>query len=352
MIINPNEIIMRRPDDWHSHVRDDAILNVVLPFTSLVNGRAIIMPNLNPPINSIMSAVNYRKRIISLIPPNHLFTPLMTCYLTNSILPNEIASGFYNGLFTAVKFYPANVTTNSQNGIVDVKSVTSIFEKMQDIGMPLLIHGEINDNTIDIFDRELYFIDLVLNFIRKNFPKLKIVFEHITTKEAVDYIIEADNCLAATITPQHLMLNRNDLLKNGIHPHLYCLPILKRSIHQKALRNVIASGHSRFFIGTDTAPHLSHHKESHCGCAGIFSSPTALSAYVSIFEEINALNHLETFCSENGPNFYGLPLNSHNITLIRKPWKVPNYFKVGRYKLIPFLAGKILNWQIKTDLKS
>ncbi|WWO99807.1 MAG: dihydroorotase [Candidatus Dasytiphilus stammeri] len=342
-----NELIIRRPDDWHTHLRDNELLCSVLPFTSTIFARAMIMPNIFPPLKSIESIMYYRNRIIAAIPTSHTFMPLMTYYITEDFNLKEITRGFVQGIFIAAKLYFTHTTINSRYGIKNIKSIIPLLENLQEIEMPLLIHGEISDTNIDIYDREAFFIDQILDPLRKKFPKLKIVFEHISTKEAVQYILEGNNYIAATITPQHLMFNRNDMFRDGLlHPHLYCLPILKKSIHQQALREAIATGCTRFFIGTDTAPHLRTNKENKCGCAGIFNAPTALAAYTTVFEEMNCLQYLESFCSENGPRYYGLPLNQEKIKLIRKPWIVPEKIPVGSDYLVPFLAGKTLEWLV------
>lgn len=347
MTAYPQQLTIRRPDDWHIHLRDDDMLNTVLPYTSAVNGRAIVMPNLVPPVVSVAAGEAYRNRILAALPDGHAFTPLMTCYLTDSLEADELARGFQSGLFTAAKLYPAHATTNSSHGVTNIASIASVLERMQTLGMPLLVHGEVTDSHIDIFDREARFIETVMEPLRKQFPALKVVMEHITTKDAADYVESANENLAATITPQHLMFNRNHMLVGGIRPHLYCLPILKRNTHQQALRRIVASGHPRFFLGTDTAPHLRHLKESSCGCAGVFNAPTSLPAYATVFEELNALQHFEAFCSENGPRFYGLPLNEGTLTLVREPWTVEESIAMGSHTLVPFLAGETLNWRIK-----
>ncbi|OQP35696.1 dihydroorotase [Pantoea latae] len=347
MTAQPQQLTIRRPDDWHIHLRDDAMLKTVLPYTSAVNGRAIVMPNLVPPVTSVAAAVAYRDRILAALPAEHAFTPLMTCYLTDSLDPDEIEQGFSAGVFTAAKLYPAHATTNSSHGVTSIAAISSVLERMQKIGMPLLIHGEVTHADIDIFDREARFIETVMEPLRKQYPELKIVFEHITTQEAAQYVEAGNDKLGATITPQHLMFNRNHMLVGGVRPHLYCLPILKRNVHQEALRKVVASGHPRFFLGTDTAPHLRHLKEASCGCAGVFNAPTSLSAYATVFEELGALQHFEAFCSENGPRFYGLPLNEGSITLVREPWTVEERISMGEHALVPFLAGETLNWRVK-----
>ncbi|HDL8284699.1 TPA: dihydroorotase [Yersinia enterocolitica] len=347
MTAQPQTLKIRRPDDWHIHLRDDEMLSTVLPYTSEVFARAIVMPNLTPPITTVASAIAYRERILAALPAGHKFTPLMTCYLTNTLDVNELTRGFEQGVFTAAKLYPANATTNSTHGVSDIPAIYPLFEQMQKIGMPLLIHGEVTDAAVDIFDREARFIDQILEPIRRQFPELKIVFEHITTKDAADYVLAGNRFLGATITPQHLMFNRNHMLVGGIRPHLFCLPILKRSTHQEALRQAVASGSERFFLGTDSAPHAKHRKESSCGCAGVFNAPSALPAYASVFEEMNALQHLEAFCSLNGPRFYGLPVNEDFVELVRVPFQQPEEISLGNESIIPFLAGQTINWSVK-----
>ncbi|ADZ42990.1 TPA: dihydroorotase [Yersinia enterocolitica] len=347
MTAQPQTLKIRRPDDWHIHLRDDEMLSTVLPYTSEVFARAIVMPNLTPPITTVTSAIAYRERILTAIPAGHKFTPLMTCYLTNTLDVNELTLGFEQGVFTAAKLYPANATTNSTHGVSDIPAIYPLFEQMQKIGMPLLIHGEVTDAAVDIFDREARFIDQILEPIRRQFPELKIVFEHITTKDAADYVLAGNRFLGATITPQHLMFNRNHMLVGGIRPHLFCLPILKRSTHQEALRQAVASGSERFFLGTDSAPHAKHRKESSCGCAGVFNAPSALPAYASVFEEMNALQHLEAFCALNGPRFYGLPVNEDFVELVRVPFQQPEEISLGNESIIPFLAGQTINWSVK-----
>ncbi|KEY57664.1 dihydroorotase [Serratia sp. DD3] len=347
MTAQPQTLKIRRPDDWHLHLRDDDMLKTVLPYTSQVFGRAIVMPNLAPPITSVAAALSYRERIMAAIPVNHHFKPLMTCYLTNSLTAEELAKGFEQGVFTAAKLYPANATTNSSHGVSDVKGIYPLFEQMQKMGMPLLIHGEVTDKHVDIFDREAYFIDQVMEPIRRQFPELKIVFEHITTKEAAQYVLAGDRFLGATITPQHLMFNRNHMLVGGIRPHLFCLPILKRNIHQDALCQAISSGSDRFFLGTDSAPHAKHRKESSCGCAGVFNAPNAIAVYATIFEQLGGLEHLEAFSSLNGPRFYDLPVNEDFIVLQRLPVSQPEEITLdNKEAIVPFLAGENINWSV------
>ncbi|MGQ6473742.1 dihydroorotase [Serratia sp. IR-2025] len=347
MTAQPQVLKIRRPDDWHIHLRDDEMLKTVVPYTSQVFGRAIVMPNLVPPVTTVAAARAYRDRILAAVPQGHNFTPLMTCYLTNSLAASELVSGFEQGVFTAAKLYPANATTNSSHGVSDVTGIYPLFEQMQKIGMPLLIHGEVTDPAVDIFDREARFIEQVMEPIRRHFPELKIVFEHITTKEAAQYVQAGNRFLGATITPQHLMFNRNHMLVGGIRPHLFCLPILKRNVHQEALRQAVASGSDRFFLGTDSAPHLKHRKESSCGCAGCFNAPNAIPAYAAVFEQLGALEHFEAFCSLNGSRFYGLPLNEDFIELQRVPTTQPEEIALGNESVIPFLAGETLNWSLK-----
>ncbi|WWP01516.1 MAG: dihydroorotase [Candidatus Dasytiphilus stammeri] len=349
MPISTEEIIIHRPDDWHLHLRDHNLLQTVLPFTSKIFARAVIMPNLLPPITSIKSALNYRQRIIAVLPTKHCFQPLMTCYITEYLDSKELMIGFQEKVFVAAKLYLANSTTNSNYGVKNIEKIFPILEEMQTFGMPLLIHGEISNAQVDIFDREVIFIEKVLEPLRQKFPELKIILEHISTKEAAQYVLEGNRYIAATITPQHLMLNRNHMLVNGINPHFYCLPVLNRAIDQQALRKVIKTGCDRFFIGTDSAPHLKRYKESKRGFAGIFNAPTALSAYTAVFEEMNALPYLESFCAINGPRYYGLPLNQDKIKLVRIPWTVPNHIKVdNKDQLVPFLAGENLSWTVIT----
>lgn len=347
MTITLKSLKIRRPDDWHLHLRDGKILKMVVPYTSRVFSRAIVMPNLSPPITTIDAASSYRQRILAAVPKDDKFTPLMTCYLTDSISVQELINGFQQNIFIAAKLYPANVTTNATYGVRNIKGIFKLFEVMQKIRMPLLIHGEVANDNVDIFDREARFIDEVMDPIRLQFPELKIVFEHITTKEAVQYVQDADQFLGATITPQHLMLNRNHMLVGGIRPHIFCLPILKREIHREALCKAIASKSDRFFLGTDSAPHTKQHKESHCGCAGIFNAPNAILIYTTIFEKLNALQHLEAFCSLNGPRFYNLPTNEDFIELSRVPTTQFQEIIMDNDSIIPFIPDEPLQWSFK-----
>lgn len=347
MTAQPQVLKIRRPDDWHVHLRDGDMLKTVVPYTSETYGRAIVMPNLAPPVTTVEAAIAYRQRILAAVPVGHDFTPLMTCYLTDSLDPNEVERGFREGVFTAAKLYPANATTNSSHGVTSIDAIMPVLERMQTLGMPLLVHGEVTHAEIDIFDREARFIETVMEPLRQRLPALKVVFEHITTKDAADYVREGNELLAATITPQHLMFNRNHMLVGGVRPHLYCLPILKRNVHQQALRELVASGFERAFLGTDSAPHARLRKEASCGCAGCFNAPTALASYATVFEEMNALAHFEAFCSLNGPRFYALPVNEGYVELVREAEQVPESIALTDDTLIPFLAGERVNWRIR-----
>lgn len=347
MTAQPQVLKIRRPDDWHVHLRDGDMLKTVVPYTSETYGRAIVMPNLAPPVTTVDAAIAYRQRILAAVPAGHDFTPLMTCYLTDSLDPNEVERGFKEGVFTAAKLYPANATTNSSHGVTSIDAIMPVLERMQTLGMPLLVHGEVTHAEIDIFDREARFIETVMEPLRQRLPALNVVFEHITTKDAADYVREGNERLAATITPQHLMFNRNHMLVGGVRPHLYCLPILKRNVHQQALRELVASGFERAFLGTDSAPHTRLRKESSCGCAGCFNAPTALASYATVFEEMHALQHFEAFCSLNGPRFYGLPVNEGYVELVREEEQVPESIALSDDTLIPFLAGERVNWRIR-----
>lgn len=306
-----------KPDDWHVHLRDDSMLRAVLPYTARFFGRAIVMPNLKMPVTTTEKAHAYRDEIIKAIPHGVKFTPLMTIYLTNNTHADDVEKGFSRGVVTAAKLYPAHATTNSEHGVTSIASIYPVLERMQKIGMPLLVHGEVTDHDIDIFDREAVFIDRTLKTVRKDFPELKIVFEHITTKEAADYVSTEGKSgkLAATITPHHLTINRNAMFQGGIRPHFYCLPVAKREVHRQALIRAATSGSPMFFLGTDTAPHTKKSKESACGCAGIFCAPNALAVYAQVFEEAGALQNFEAFASRNGPAFYGLPVNPETLVL-------------------------------------
>ena len=338
-------ITLLRPDDWHVHLRDGAMLAQVLSYTAGQFGRAIVMPNLVPPITTIAAAAAYRRRILAVLPLDSGFAPLMTYYLTDAADPDEIARGFAEGVFTAVKFYPAHATTNSASGVSNIAAVQPVLERMAEIGMPLLVHGEVTDPEIDIFDREAVFVDKVLDPLRRRLPELKIVLEHITTEEAVDYVRSASANLAATITAHHLQISRNALFAGGIRPHLYCLPIAKREKHRHALRRAATSGDRRFFLGTDSAPHAQPAKETACGCAGIFTAPCALELYAEVFADERALDRFEAFAALNGAEFYGLPPNDERVGLRCEPCPVPERIGAGEMSVIPFRAGETLRWR-------
>ena len=339
-------ITLARPDDWHVHLRDGAMLAKVLPFTARQFARAIVMPNLLPPVTSAAAARDYRERILAALPEGARFTPLMTCYLTDSTPPAEIARGAAEGVFTAVKLYPANATTHSAHGVTDVARVMPVLETMATLGLPLLIHGEATDPDIDIFDREAVFIERTLDPLRRRLPELRIVLEHITTAEAAAYVAEGGPDLAATITAHHLVINRNSILAGGIRPHLYCLPIAKRERHRRALRRAATGGHPGFFLGTDSAPHALPTKETACGCAGIFTAPAALELYAEVFEEEGALDRFEAFAALNGPRFYRLRVNESRATLRREPFAVPQRIGEGDGAVVPFRAGESLRWRL------
>jgi dihydroorotase len=335
-------LTIRRPDDWHVHLRDGAMLEAVAPFTARQFARAIVMPNLALPVTTVAAAEAYRARILAAVPKGCGFAPLMTCYLTDHADAGEIARGFDAGAWAAAKLYPANATTNAAHGVTDVSTLAPALEAMQRIGMPLLVHGEVTDPETDIFDREALFIERVLAGLIRDFPALKIVFEHVTTADAVAFVEGAGPQLAATITPHHLVINRNAMFEGGIRPHAYCLPVAKRERHRQALRRAATSGSAKFFLGTDSAPHAREAKEAACGCAGIFNAAFALEAYATVFEEEGALDRLGGFASEHGPRFYGLPLNEGEVTLERVETSVPD--RIG--DIVPFLAGATLRWRL------
>jgi len=333
-------LTIRRPDDWHVHLRDGEMLRTVAPYTARQFARAIVMPNLTPPVTSVSLAAAYRDRIIAAAGPG--FTPLMTCYLTDDADPDEIPRGFEQGVWVAAKLYPANATTNSASGVTDVANIYAALERMQRIGMTLCVHGEVTDPDVDVFDREGVFIDRVLTRLARDFPELRIVLEHITTSEAAEFVQSSGPNIAATITPQHLIINRNALFAGGLQPHAYCLPVAKREHHRLAVRAAATSGSPKFFLGTDSAPHARHAKESGCGCAGIFNAPQALESYAEVFEDEGALDRLEAFASLNGPDFYKLPVNTETITLERSDVQVPDEIA----GLVPFRAGQTLRWRL------
>jgi dihydroorotase len=333
-------LTIRRPDDWHVHLRDGTMLEAVAPFTARQFARAIIMPNLDPPVTSVGAAQAYRQRIAAAA--GGAFTPLMTCYLTDDGDPDEIRRGHEEGVWVACKLYPAHATTNSARGVTDVRNIHPALERMQSIGMPLLVHGEVTDPDVDVFDREAVFIERVLEPLTRDFPQLKIVLEHITTAEAAAFVGDAGPNVAATVTPHHLLINRNALFAGGLRPHAYCLPVAKRERHREAVRKAATSGSPKFFLGTDSAPHARSAKESACGCAGIFNAPFALESYAAVFDEEDARDRFEAFASEHGPRFYGLPLNDGTVTLERGEREVPP--EIGG--IVPFRAGETLSWRL------
>jgi len=341
-----DSLTLRRPDDWHLHLRDGAMMAAVLPSTARQFARAIVMPNLVPPVTTVAAAEAYRARILKALPAGAAFTPLMTAYLSDDSDPREIERGHSAGVFTAAKLYPAHATTHSAHGVTDIGKIAPVLERMAGIGMPLLVHGEVTDPAVDVFDREAVFIERVLKPLTQRLPALKIVLEHITTREAADFVAGAGRNLAATITAHHLVINRNALFAGGLRPHMYCLPVAKRETHRLALRRAAVSGNAKFFLGTDSAPHPVHDKERDCGCAGIFSAPVAVQIYAQVFDEENALDRLEAFASLNGARFYGLKPNEERITLQRRPWTVPIEVATAAGPVRPFRAGETLLWQL------
>jgi dihydroorotase len=342
--VQTQSLTIRRPDDWHLHLRDGAMLDAVAPHSARQFARAIIMPNLVPPVTTVGGASAYRDRIRAAAGLG--FEPLMTCYLTDSIDPYELERGHRGGVWIAAKLYPAGATTNSHSGVTDVRHIHRALERMEKIGMVLCVHGEVTDPAIDIFDREAVFLERVLTPVLRDFPGLKIVLEHITTADSADFVHDAGPNLAATITPQHLHLNRNALFDGGLRPHAYCLPVVKREKHRLAVRAAAVSGSPKFFLGTDSAPHLKEAKESGCGCAGIWNAPHALESYATVFDEEGALDRFEGFASEHGPRFYGLPLNDGTITLERADNPVPERISAAGSSLVPFHAGQTLGWRM------
>ena len=341
------QLTLTRPDDWHLHVRDGAAMASVIGHTARQFARAIIMPNLKPPVTTTELAVAYRERILAALPDGSDFQPLMTLYLTDSTSPDEISRAKSSGVVFAVKLYPAGATTNADSGVTQIQKTYPTLAAMEAHGLPLLVHGEATDPSVDVFDREKVFIDQQLLPITKQFPNLRIVFEHITTKDAVDFVLETGDNIGATITPHHLLLNRNAMLVGGIHPHNYCLPVLKRETHREALVTAATSGNAKFFLGTDSAPHAKGAKESACGCAGIYSAHAALELYATVFDQADALDKLEGFASHFGADFYRLPRNTDRITLQRAEQTIPDNFTFGGEMLVPFYAGQTLEWKLR-----
>ena len=336
-------LTLRRPDDWHVHLRDGDMLAAVAKYTARQFARAIVMPNLSPPVTSVAAAQSYRNRIRLALPEGADFEPLMTAYLTDEIAPEDIERGHEAGGFTAAKLYPAGATTNSAAGVTDIANIRRVLERMERIGMVLCVHGEVTDGDVDIFDREAVFIDRILEPLARDFPALRIVLEHITSEQAAQFVADAPPTIGATITPHHCLINRNAMFAGGLNPHAYCLPVAKRERHRAAVRAAAVSGSPKFFLGTDSAPHPRDAKESACGCAGIFNAPYALESYARIFDEDGALDRLEGFASEHGARFYGLPLNEGSVTLRRTQTAVPELLDG---ELVPFLAGETLGWSL------
>ena len=340
-------LTLTRPDDWHLHLRDDEALAAVLPDTARRFGRAIIMPNLKPPVRTVAEAAAYRARILAVLPAGMRFEPLMTLYLTDNTSPEEVGRARASGFVEAVKYYPPGATTNSDFGVSAVEKAYPAIEAMEAHGLPLLVHGESTDPDVDVFDREAVFIDRTLVPLLDRFPKLRLVLEHTTTKQGIDFVRTMDANIAATLTAHHLLYNRNALFKGGIRPHFYCLPVLKRERHRQALVEAAISGNPKFFLGTDSAPHAQAAKECGCGCAGIYSAHAGIELYAEAFEQAGALDKLEGFASHFGPDFYGLPRNADTVTLVRQPWQVAAELAYGAGKLIPLRAGETVNWKLR-----
>ena len=347
-----DRIKLTAPDDWHLHVRDGDALNDVLSYTAKQFRRAIIMPNLDPPVTTTEQALAYRERILAVVPEGMDFEPLMTLYLTDNTPGEEIVKAKASGHVHGVKLYPAGATTNSASGVTDIQHCYDTLAVMESEGMPLLVHGEVTHDDIDIFDREAVFIEQIMKPLVENMPSLKVVFEHITTADAVAFVTEASSNVAATITAHHLLLNRNDLLVGGVRPHNFCLPVLKRETHRQALVEAATSGNTKFFLGTDSAPHARSTKENACGCAGSFTAPAAIELYAAAFEAAGQLDRLEGFASHHGPDFYGLPRNSREIELERKEWQVPDTFDYLDETIVPFMAGEKLAWSLVESVHS
>lgn len=344
-----NQITLARPDDWHLHLRDGAAMQSVLPDTARCFARAIVMPNLKPPVRTVEEARAYRERILAALPTGSNFQPLMTLYLTNNTDPGEIARARASGFVHAVKYYPAGATTNSDLGVTDLANCDAVFAAMEQHGVPLLLHGEVTDPAVDIFDREAVFIERHLIPLRKKFPALKIVLEHLTTRQGVEFVQSAPPHVAATLTVHHLLYNRNAMFQGGMRPHYFCLPVLKREAHRQALIAAATSGNAKFFLGTDSAPHAVSAKETACGCAGIYTAHAAIELYAEVFETAGALDKLEAFASHFGADFYGLPRNGERITLKREAWVVPDALGMGETMLVPLRAGESVAWRLVDD---
>ena len=341
------QLTLTRPDDWHLHLRDGALMQSVLPDTARQFARTIVMPNLRPPVTTTELAQAYRARILAALPAGLDFQPLMTLYLTDNTTPDEIRKAKASGIVHAVKLYPAGATTNSDAGVTDIRKTYAALEEMQRCGMPLLVHGEVTNADIDIFDREAVFIERVLQPLLQDLPGLRVVFEHITTRDAAQFVTDAPDNIAATLTAHHLLYNRNAMLAGGIRPHYYCLPILKRETHREALVQAAISGSKKFFLGTDSAPHAQHTKENACGCAGCYTAHAAIELYAEVFETAGALDRLEGFASFYGADFYGLPRNTGRVTLCKEEWQVPATVEFGEHSLVPLRAGEMLKWKLE-----
>ncbi len=346
MLADMKTITITRPDDWHLHLRDGAAMRDVLPHTAARFARAIVMPNLKPPVTTTALALAYRERIRAALPPGSRFEPLMTLYLTDNTPPAEIARARQSGIVHAVKYYPAGATTNSDSGVTALEKCFPVLAAMEEAGMPLLVHGEVTDAGVDVFDRERVFIERTLAPLVDRFQGLKVVMEHITTREAAAFVTAAPPRVAATLTPQHLLLNRNALFTGGVRPHHYCLPILKREVHRAALAAAATGGNPKFFLGTDSAPHARHTKENDCGCAGMYTAHAGIELYAEVFDAAGALDRLEAFASHFGADFYGLPRNAEKITLLREPWNAPASVPFGADTLVPMRAGAAIQWRI------
>ncbi len=342
----PQSVTIARPDDWHLHLRDGVAMRDVLPHTAARFARAIVMPNLKPPVTTTELALAYRERILAALPRGSRFEPLMTLYLTDKTRPDEIAKAKQSGAVHAVKYYPAGATTNSDSGVTAIEKCFPVLAAMEQAGLPLLVHGEVTDTAVDVFDRERVFIERTLEPLIGRFSKLKVVMEHITTREAAAFVTAAPARIAATITPQHLLLNRNALFTGGVRPHHYCLPILKREVHREALVAAAISGNPKFFLGTDSAPHARHTKENDCGCAGMYTAHAGIELYAEVFAAAGALDRLEGFASHFGADFYGLPRNTQTITLVQEPWQVPAHVPFGDDTLVPMRAGAAIQWRM------
>ena len=341
------ELTLIRPDDWHLHVRDTDALAAVVPHTARQFGRAIIMPNLQPPVTTTEQALAYRERILAAVPEGVRFTPLMTLYLTNQTTTADIIAAKASQRIQAIKLYPAGATTHSAAGVTDISKIYAVLETMETQGLPLLVHAEVTDPQVDVFDREPVFISRHLEPLIARFPELRVVLEHVTTREGIQFVTGAPATVAATITAHHLLLNRNAMFRGGLQPHAYCLPVLKRESHREALLAAATSGNSKFFLGSDSAPHTRERKESACGCAGIYTAHAALELYAQAFEDAGALDRLEDFASHFGPDFYGLPRNTDSITLEKQDWQVPDSYPLSGSSLVPLFAGETLHWRLK-----